>query len=146
MNPSPNLLTAEAAITDLIGRVRRIAVLGIKPERAAGQPAHDVPAFLQARGFTIVPVPVHYPDVTVILGSPVVRRLADVPPPVDLVLLFRRSSDVAAHLPELLAARPAAVWMQLGIRDDASAAVLAEAGIRVVQDRCLARDLRARSA
>lgn len=146
MNPSPNLLTAEAAITDLIGRVRRIAVLGIKPERAAGQPAHDVPAFLQARGFTIVPVPVHYPDVTVILGSPVVRRLADVPPPVDLVLLFRRSSDVAAHLPELLAARPAAVWMQLGIRDDASAAVLAEAGIRVVQDRCLARDLRGRSA
>lgn len=146
MDPSPNLLTTEAAITDLIGRVRRIAVLGIKPERAAGQPAHDVPAFLQARGFTIVPVPVHYPDVTVILGSPVVRRLADVPPPVDLVLLFRRSSDVAAHLPELLAARPAAVWMQLGIRDDASAAVLAEAGICVVQDRCLARDLRARSA
>lgn len=146
MDPSPNLLTTEAAITDLIGRVRRIAVLGIKPERAAGQPAHDVPAFLQARGFTIVPVPVYYPDVTVILGSPVVRRLADVPAPVDLALLFRRSSDVAAHLPELLAARPAAVWLQLGIRDDASAAVLAEAGIRVVQDRCLARDLRARSA
>lgn len=144
MDSTSLLLSTDAAITDLIDRVRRIAVLGIKTEAAAGQPAHDVPAFLQRRGFTIIPVPVYYPDATSILGEPVFRRVADVPGPVDLVQVFRRGSDVAGHLPDLLAARPMAVWMQLGIRDDATAEALARAGIAVVQDRCLKVELLAR--
>ena len=140
------LLTTDAQISDLIGRVHRIAVLGIKPESAAGQPAHDVPSLLQARGFEIVPVPVYYPDATHILGVPVYRTVAAIPGPLDLVQVFRRSSDVAAHLPDLLAARPKAVWLQLGIRDDAVAEALAAAGIAVVQDRCLKIELLAREA
>jgi predicted CoA-binding protein len=144
MDWTSNLLTSDAEITYLIDRVRRIAVLGIKPESAAGHPAHEVPRVEQALGFTVIPVPVHYPDVTEILGEPVYRTLASVPPPIDLVQVFRRSANVAAHLEDMLAARPAAVWMQTGVRDDASADVLARAGIRVVQDRCLKVELRAR--
>lgn len=144
MDWTTNLLASDREITDLIDRVRRVAVLGIKTEAAIGQPAYDVPAFLQHRGFTILPVPVYYPDATELLGSPVWRRVADVPGPIDLVQVFRRSSDVAAHLPDLLAAKPAAVWMQLGIRDDATADALARAGIAVVQDRCLKIELLAR--
>lgn len=127
----------DAEVAALAARVQRVAVLGIKPESAAGQPAHDVPRYVQQAGCEVVPVPVYYPDVPMILGAPVHRTVASVPPPLDAVVVFRRSADVAAHLPDLLAARPTAVWLQLGIRDDATADVLARAGIAVVQDRCL---------
>lgn len=127
---------------------RRVAVLGIKTEAARGQPAFYVPLALQQMGLQIVPVPVYYPDATEILGQRVYRRVADVPGEVDIVDVFRRSGDVAAHLPDLLTKKPRAVWLQSGIRDDRTAEALARAGIQVVQDRCLMVDYRevARSA
>lgn len=130
----------DRAIGELIRSARRVAVLGIKTEAQADQPAFSVPAYLAANGIEIVPVPVYYPEAKEILGRPVYRRVADVPGPpgsIDIVDVFRRPSDVAAHLPDLLAAKPRAVWMQLGIRDDATAEALARAGILVVQDRCM---------
>jgi predicted CoA-binding protein len=130
-------LTSDAQLRELLDRTRRIAVLGIKTPAAAGQPAHYVPAYLQQAGFELVPVPVYYPEATEILGAPVYRRMQDVPGSIDLVCVFRRPQDLAAHLSDLLAARPRAVWLQSGIRDDAFAAALLEAGIEVVQDRCL---------
>ena len=132
----------EARVAELVRTSLRVAVLGIKTEAQASQPAFYVAAGIQRAGVEIIPVPVYYPDVTEILGQSVYRRVADVPGPIDLVDVFRRSSDVAAHLPDLLAKRPRAVWLQLGIRDDATAQALAEAGILVVQDRCLLVDHR----
>ena len=117
--------------------LRRVAVLGIKPESLAGTPAHYVPAYLASAGVEVVPVPVYYPEVTTILGRPVVRQLRDVAGEVDLVNVFRRSEDVPGHLEDLLALRPRAVWLQLGIRHAEVAEQLARAGIDVVQDRCL---------
>ena len=133
----------EARLLDLLRSARRVAVLGIKTEAAFGQAAFYVPQALQQMGLEIVPVPVYYPEATQILGRPVYRRVADVPGEVDIVDVFRRSKDVAAHLPDLLAKKPKAVWLQSGIRDDAVASRLAEAGILVVQDRCLMVDDRA---
>jgi len=72
----------------------------------------------------------------------VYRKLTDIPGSIDIVDVFRRSPDVSAHLDDLLAARPKAVWLQSGIRDDGVAHVLAQAGILVVQDRCLMVDHR----
>ncbi len=132
-----NLLTDDGKIRDLLRATRRVAVLGIKTEAAAGQPAHDVPAFLARAGVDVVPVPVYYPDAKEILGKPVYRKVADVPGPIDVVDVFRRPSDVPGHLEDLLAKRPRAVWLQLGIRNDAAAEALARAGVLVVQDRCL---------
>lgn len=132
----------EARIAELLRTTRRVAVLGIKPETHAAEPAHYVAAELQRSGVVIVPVPVYYPDVTTILGEPIYRKVADVPGDLDIVDVFRRSSDVPPHLPDLLAKRPRAVWLQLGIRHDATAEALAEAGILVVQDRCLMVDHR----
>ncbi len=117
--------------------IRRVAVLGIKTIAQAAQPAYYVPAYLVAAGVEVVPVPTYFPDVTEILGQPVVRSLSAIEGPIDLVDVFRRPADLAAHLPDLLAKRPPVVWLQLGIRDDAFARTLTEAGIRVVQDRCL---------
>ena len=59
------------------------------------------------------------------------------PDELDLVDVFRRSEDIPAHLDDLLAKRPTAVWFQSGIRNDEVAESLAHAGIKVVQDRCL---------
>jgi len=114
-----------------------IAVLGIKTAEQRGQPAYDVAAYMQQAGHVIRPVPVYYPDVTEILGSPVWRTVAEVPSPIDIANVFRRSQDVAAHGDDVIAAKPALVWLQLGIRDDVTAARLRDAGIPVIQDRCL---------
>lgn len=117
-------------------------MLGIKTVTQRGQPAIEVPRYLDRAGFDLVPVPVYYPEVETILGRPVFRRLVDVPGDIDLVNVYRKPADLAGHLDDLLAKHPAAVWLQSGIRDDAFAAALMAAGIDVVQDRCLMVDHR----
>lgn len=137
-----NLVDDEAGIAEILRETKRIAVLGIKTESQAGQPAFYVPRYLQQAGFEVVPVPVYFPDATRILGRPVFRSVAEVPEPVDLVNVFRRPQDVPPHVDDIIAAEPRAVWLQSGIRNDEAARRLAEAGIRVVQDRCLMVDHR----
>lgn len=141
---SDHLIETDEGISRVLAYTRRVAVLGIKPESHADQPAHYVPAYAQSRGLEIVPVPVYYPEVTVILGARVQRDLAAIDGPVDMVNVFRKSSDVPAHLDALLALRPRCVWMQSGIRNDTVARALADAGIDVVQDHCLLVELRRR--
>jgi predicted CoA-binding protein len=135
-----HLLTTSAKIHALLERSHRIAVIGIKPDPA--QPAYYVPEYAQRAGYEIIPVPVYYPDLTTILGQPVYRTLTDIPGEIDIANIFRRPKDVALHLDELLAKRPKAVWMQLGISNEAVAEQLARAGIDVVQDHCLLVELR----
>ena len=132
-----NLITDSKGILDLIRETKTIAVLGIKPESHAGQAAHYVPAHMAAAGYEVVPVPVYYPEVTEILGKRVFRKLTDIKRPIDMVNVFRRPNDIPPHLDDIIAAKPKSVWFQLGIRNDEAAQALAEAGIKVVQDRCL---------
>jgi hypothetical protein len=135
-----HLIDDDAGIRALLERTRRIAVLGIKtPE--SGQPAYYVAEYAKRAGYEIVPVPVYYPDVTEILGAPVYRTLAAIPGEIDMVDVFRRAKDIEAHVDDILAKRPASVWFQLGIRNDAVAERLAREGIDVVQDRCLLVEL-----
>ncbi len=142
---SPHRIETEAGIADVVKRSRRIAVLGMKTEAQAGQPAFDVPEYLLRAGLEVIPVPVYYPETTEILGQKVYRRLQDIPGEIDLVDVFRRPVDLEQHVADLLAKRPKAVWFQLGIRNDAVADTLAAAGIDVVQDRCLLVEHRRRS-
>jgi uncharacterized protein len=134
---SPHRIESDEGIREVVKRSRRIAVLGIKTEEQAGQPAFDVAQYLVDAGLEVVPVPVYYPEAKAILGRPVYRRLQDIPGDIDLVDVFRRPADLEKHLEDMLAKRPKAVWFQLGIRNDAVADKLAAAGIDVVQDRCL---------
>jgi len=133
----PNIIEDGARIRELIQGTHRIAVLGMKTEQQADQPAFSVPRYLADAGFDVVPVPVYYPEVKEILGRQVYRRLVDVPGEIDLVDVFRRPNDIPPHVPDIIAKQPRAVWFQLGIRNDAAARELAEAGILVVQDHCL---------
>jgi len=130
-----NLVVSPEAIGAILRECRRIAVLGIKTEAQRDRPAFYVPEYMASAGYDIVPVPVYFPDAREILGRPVYRKLADVPQPVDMVNVFRRSHDIPPHLPDILAAHPRVVWIQTGIRNDEVAEALARAGIKVVQDR-----------
>lgn len=134
------LIEDEAGIEALVKSLKRVAVLGIKTEQQAGQPAFSVPEYVQRQGIEIVPVPVYYPDVKEILGRPVYRTVSAIPGELDLVDVFRRPQDIDQHVDDLIAKKPRAVWFQLGIRNDAAAKRLVEAGIDVVQDRCLLVD------
>ena len=137
MGSNNNILTDSAEIAELIRGAGTIAVLGIKPESHSSQPAFYVPKYMQAAGYKIVPVPVYYPEVTEILGEKVYRKLADIPDEVDMVNVFRRPMDIPQHVGDIIAKRPRSVWFQLGIVNDEAASRLAEAGIKVVQDKCL---------
>lgn len=132
-----NLINDSRGIAEMIRASKTIAVLGIKPESHASQAAFYVPAHMHSAGYDVIPVPVYYPEVTEILGKPVFRTLAAIGRPVDMVNVFRRPSDIPPHVDDILAAKPKYVWFQLGIRNDEAARRLAEAGIKVVQDRCL---------
>ena len=138
-----NILTRDEDIASLLRDTKRIAVLGIKPESHASQPAFYVSRYMQQAGFEIIPVPVYYPDVTEILGEKVYRDLRDVPGEIDMVNVFRRDVDIPKHIDEIIEAKPKSVWVQLGIRNDAAAEAFAREGIRVVQNLCLMVEHRA---
>src|SRR5229473_6971196 len=116
-----NLIEDHDGIAQAIRDTQTIAVLGIKPESHADQAGYYVPAHMAAAGYDVIPVPVYYPEVTEILGKPVVRKLADIGRPVDMVNIFRRPSDIPPHVGDILAANPKVVWFQLGIRNDEAA-------------------------
>ncbi|MGH7509353.1 MAG: CoA-binding protein [Gemmatimonadales bacterium] len=126
-----------AHLAVILRAARRIAVVGLsrKPDR----PSHQVAAYLQRAGYTIVPV---HPVAGETLGERVHPdlRAAAVTGPIDIVNIFRRSEHVPALLDALLEIRPALVWMQVGVRHDEVARRLEAAGIAVVMDRCLAVD------
>jgi len=132
-----NLIEDDAGIAAVVRGAKRVAVLGIKPESKADQPAFYVAEHVASHGAEVIPVPVFFPEVTEILGQKVYRKVADVPGPVDIVDIFRKPSDIDAHVDDIIAKRPRAAWFQLGIRNEAAAERLARAGIQVVQDRCL---------
>jgi len=138
-----NLLTTDEGIKQILIAVKRIAVLGIKPETHANQPAHYVPKYIQSAGYKIIPVPVYYPEVTEIMGEQVYRDLRDIPGEIDLVNVFRLPHDIPKHTDEILEAKPKFVWIQSGLRNDEVAETLAKAGIKVVQDLCLMVEHRA---
>jgi predicted CoA-binding protein len=134
------LLDSPAQLRALLERTHRIAVLGVKtPE--SGQPAYYVADYAHRAGYEMIPVPVYYPNMRELFGSPVYRTLAAILGEIDLVNVFRRPQDIPKHVDDILEKRPKAVWLQSGIRHDAVAEQLARAGIEVVQDRCLLVEL-----
>jgi len=135
MSWQENLLSDLAEIRNLIRQTQRIAVLGIKTDAQADQPSVYVPMYLKKTGFEIIPVPVYYPEATVILGETVYRRLIDIPGDIDMVDVFRRPNDINGHIEDILAKKPKSIWFQSGIRNDTAAEIFAKAGIKVVQDR-----------
>ncbi len=125
-------------IRDILTSTKRIAVVGLshKPER----PSYGVASFLIAHGFDVVGVNPGLAG-TAVLGHPVVATL-DEAGPLDMVDIFRASDAAGAVVDEAIRLGARTVWLQLGVRDPAAAARAAEAGLRVVMDRCPAIEWR----
>ena len=136
-----NLIEDSDGVRQVIATTKRVAVLGIRSEHGS-RPAFYVPQYLASVGLEVIPVPVYEPNVQEILGQKVFRQLVDIPGEIDLINVFRRAQDIPAHIGDILAKRPKAVWFQSGIRNEEAAERLARAGIKVVQDRCLMVDHR----
>lgn len=138
------LVTGAAQVRQILTEHKVIAVVGFHHD--AMKPAYYVPEYMHRQGYTIIPVnPALAARGESFFGHRAVATLAEITTPVDIVDVFRRSDRVREHLPDILAMTtpPKVVWLQLGIRDDATARELAARGIDVVQDRCLLADHRA---
>ncbi len=115
------------------------AVVGLTGSTA--RPSYGVAAFLQGNGKQIVPV---NPLGAAVHGQPGYRTLADIPFPVDVVDIFRRADAAGTHVDEAVEIGARAVWLQLGVIDDAAAQRAAAAGLDVVMNRCPAIEWRSR--
>jgi len=122
----------DQTVDKLLRESKTIAVVGFsrRPSRAG----YYVPAYLQQQGYRIIPV---NPYAQEGLGERAYPTLEDIPEPVDLVLLFQRSEKVPPFVEQAIAIGAKGVWMQSGITHSAAAARAQEAGLDVVQNRCM---------
>lgn len=131
-------LTTDAEIKALLEETRTIALVGAsdRPTR----PSNGVMATLQAHGYRVIPV---NPQITGahVHGEFMFRELSQLGDPIDMVDIFRRSSDAGAVVDEAIAIGAKSVWLQIGVIDEAAAARAEAAGLKVVMDRCPAIEL-----
>ena len=126
-------LTTDSEIAELLTQSRTIAMIGAsdRPDRDS----NHVMKFLQDQGYRVLPV---NPRITGehIHGEYVWRELSQIGEPIDIVDIFRNSRDAAAAVDEAIIGRAKAVWMQLGVINEAAAARAEAAGLKVVMNRC----------
>ncbi|UAJ10329.1 CoA-binding protein [Glacieibacterium megasporae] len=132
------MLTTDAAIRDLLTAARTVALVGIsdRPDRASNQ----VMKVMQDHGYRVLPV---NPMITGehVHGEYIWRELNQLGDPIDIVDIFRKSSEAGAAVDAAIAAGAKAVWLQLGVIDEAAAARAEAAGLQVVMDRCIKIEL-----
>lgn len=119
----------------LLSNAKNIAVVGLSPKE--GRPSNDVARYLLGAGYTIFPV---NPGQESILGMQCYPNLHSVPAPIDIVNIFRRSSEVMPVVEAAVAIGATTVWMQEGIVNVEAARFAEEHGLQVVMDRCIKID------
>ncbi len=131
MSDFKNLDTVKKILRDY----RTIAVVGLsdKPDR----PSHRVAAYLQSKGYKIVPV---NPRISGALGEDAYPDLVSIPFGIDVVDIFRKSEDVPPIVEEAIARGAKAVWLQEGVISPEAAAKAATAGLDVVMDLCMLKE------
>ncbi|WP_375402740.1 CoA-binding protein [uncultured Sphingomonas sp.] len=131
-------LTRDEDIKALLEGARTIAVVGAseRPDR----PSYRVMKTLQEHGYRVIPV---NPQITGehVHGEFIFRELSQLGDPIDIVDIFRRSDAAGEVVDQAIAIGAKAVWMQLGVVDEAAAARAEAAGLQVVMDRCPAIEL-----
>jgi len=126
----------ESAIAELLASSKTIAVVGLssKPFR----PSFGVSQYLQSAGYRIIPV---NPNESLILGEKCYARLEDIPEKIDIVDIFRRSELVPEVADAAIRIGARAIWMQEGVENEPAAARARSAGLFVVMDLCIAKEL-----
>ena len=126
----------DQAITDLLASAKTVAVVGLsgKSYRAS----YGVSETLQSCGYRIFPV---NPNEEEVLGEKCYARLEDIPEKVDIVDIFRRSEFVPDIVDSAIRIGARAIWMQEGVEDEKSAERARRAGLFVIMDNCIAKEL-----
>jgi uncharacterized protein len=126
-------LTSDEDIRQLLEETRTIAMIGAsdRPDR----PSYGVMAYLQSRGYRVIPV---NPQITGehVHGEFVFRELSQIGEPIDMVDIFRRPIAAGEAVDEAIAAGAKSVWLQVGVINAEAAARAEAAGLKVVMDRC----------
>jgi len=130
-------MTEQEAIQDVLQRSKTIAVVGLS--NSPLRPSHGVSAYMQMQGYRIVPV---NPDVDFVLGEKSYRSLLEVPEPIDIVDIFRRSEFVPEIVNQAIAKKASAIWMQEGVVHEEAAQKARQAGLVVVMDKCILKEHR----
>lgn len=131
-------MSTPEVVRDVLTSTRVWAVVGCSPDPS--RDSHRIAALLQAHGYRVIPV---NPRESEILGERAYASVTDIPASegVEVVDVFRRSDQAGAHVDEAIAIGAKAVWLQLGVIDEAAADRAAAAGLQVVMDRCPAIEL-----
>lgn len=119
-------------VRELLHKTRSIAVVGISTDPS--KPSHYVAAYMQARGYRVIPVNPRYPEV---LGERCYPSLQAIPGKVDMVDVFRRAEDCPAIAEQAVAIGAKSLWLQLGIVSAEAEALARQGGLQVVMDACL---------
>lgn len=127
-----NVTASSDPIADLLLHSKTIAVVGLSSNPS--RPSHEVARYLQRAGFRIIPV---NPNETEVLGEISYARLEDIPHPIDIVDVFRRSEDVPPIADSAIAIKAKALWLQQGITNETAATKANAQGLLVVEDACL---------
>jgi len=125
-------VSSDGEVREILG-MQSVAVVGCSA--TPGKAAHEIPKYLQNQGYEIIPV---NPNADEVLGRPTYKSLSDIKEEIEIVDVFRPSDEVAGIVDEALERDDVEViWLQLGIHDDEAVARAEEAGLSVVQDRCM---------
>ncbi len=117
---------------EILRRYKKIAVVGISNDRTRA--SNGVSRYMLGQGYEIIPV---NPGITEFEGIPAVPDLASVPGEIEIVNIFRRPEYVPAIVEAAIAKGAKAIWMQQGIVNEEAAERARQAGLAVVQDRCI---------
>ena len=124
-------INSTETIKRILDDCKTIAVVGLSSD--PHRPSHGVASYMRRHGYKVIPV---NPNETEVFGDKAYPSLADVPEKIDLVDIFRRSSEAGKAVDEAIAVGAKAVWLQEGVIDNAAAQRAHEAGLLVVMDRC----------
>lgn len=124
-------INSSETIKKVLDDCKTIAVVGLSSN--PGRPSYGVASYMRGRGYKVIPV---NPNETEVFGEKSYTSLSDVPDKIDLVDVFRRSSEAGSAVDEAIAVGAQAVWLQEGVIDEAAAQRAQAAGLLVVMDRC----------
>ncbi|HEV2828162.1 MAG TPA: CoA-binding protein [Pyrinomonadaceae bacterium] len=124
-------INSRETIKQILDECKTIAVVGLSS--SSGRPSYGVASYMRGNGYKVIPV---NPNETEVFGDKAYASLADVPAKIDLVDVFRRSSEAGTAVDQAIALGVKAVWLQEGVIDNAAAQRAHDAGLLVVMDRC----------